>query len=184
MPDEAPQPPAAEPSVAAEDSLAARFAERVRLTALRRLRDRAAADDATQETLRRVSTALREGRVTNIAALPGFVFQTAVHVCQHHARSAGRESRALERLAADPSEARESPNPLDAMIAAERRTAVRVALEKLEPGDRDLLRVLYYEQAPTTDAAQRLRVSLEALRVRKHRALKRLAAYLKPGSDV
>ena len=43
----------------------------------------AEAEDVAQETLRRVLAALEAGRVANLEALPGFVFQTARHLCLH-----------------------------------------------------------------------------------------------------
>jgi RNA polymerase sigma-70 factor (ECF subfamily) len=166
--------PDVRPSI--EDDLASRYWDRVRLFAARRVRDAAAAEDVAQEVLRRVTEALREGRVNDPAALPGYVFKTALFVCLHHGRSAGREARALDRAA------RATPPAIDdaltVMIAAERRATVRLALERLTPEDRDLLRLVYFEQLATADVAQRLGVTPEALRVRKHRALKRLAQAL------
>lgn len=161
-----------------DHALAHQFRERLRLFALRRLGDAAAAEDVAQEVLRRVSLALRESRVENPAALPGFVFQTALHVCLQHHRSAGREARALSRFASDPSLAPVAVDPLAALIGGERRERVRRALDRLDRPDRLLLRMLYYELVEARDAAQRLGVTVEALRVRKHRALKRLGALL------
>jgi RNA polymerase sigma-70 factor (ECF subfamily) len=51
---------------------------------------------------------------------------------------------------------------------------VRRALETLEPSDRDLMRMLYYDQLDSAEAARRLGITTGALRVRKHRALERL----------
>jgi RNA polymerase sigma-70 factor (ECF subfamily) len=150
-----------------------RFWDRVRLFALRRTGDRVAAEDVAQETLRRVLVALREGRVQNLVALPSFVFQTALHVCQQHGRSAGREGRALLRLhgtTGDP----QGDDPLHQLIGEERRAEVRRALETMDRADQDLIRMLYYEQLDTAEAARRLGITTGALRVRKHRVLERL----------
>lgn len=168
----------------AEQTLADQYSERLRLFAMRRLGDLSAADDVAQETLGRVAAALRDGRVQDIAALPGFVFRTATHVCLQHLRSLGRESRALSRLAADPSERTEPDDPLTTVISEERRAEVRTALARLDVADRDLLHLLYFERVETAAAAVRLALTAEALRVRKHRALRRLAAILEePGSN-
>ena len=166
------------PPEPSETELVARFRDRIRLFAMRRVRDAAAAEDVAQETLRRVVEALRAGRVARLEALPGFVFQTAMHVCLHHRRSAAREARAFARLH-DGSDA--EPEPSDALadlVGAERRAAVRAALGRLASGDRELLGLFFYERLDTAEVARRLGATPAALRVRKHRALQRLAAAL------
>jgi len=168
----------AEATAPPEDrELAARFWERLRLFASRRLGDASLAEDLAQETLRRVSTALREGRLENPQALPAFVFQTARHLCLQRDRSAARESRALSRWRAEPSDEVEG-DALLGLLSEERRAAVRRALDGLEPKDHQLLKLLYYQDAATLDIARQLGISAEALRVRKHRALRRLAVLL------
>ncbi len=161
-----------------EVALVERYWERIRLFATRRLGDTSAADDVAQETIRRVVDALRAGRVNDLDALPGFVFQTARHICQQQARSATREARAFERLSSSTSEAGEQPDALAALISSERREEVRRALARLGDAERDLLCALYYAQAEPAELAARLGISDGALRVRKHRALKRLAELL------
>lgn len=173
-----PRPPAL---ATPESELTARFWDRIRLFAARRVNDAAAAEDIAQETMRRVIEALRSGRVQNAGAIAGFVFQTAKHVCMHAHRSAGREARAMRRLH-DPSDPDAvHPDPLARLVSEERRTRVRAALQTLSRDDRDLLRALYFEQVDTTELAERLGLATGALRVRKHRAVQRLAAALGAG---
>jgi RNA polymerase sigma-70 factor (ECF subfamily) len=160
-----------------ETALVHRFRERLRLFALRRLRDAAAAEDVAQETLRRVVEACRAGRLENPAALPSFVFQTAHHICLQHFRSSSREGRALLRLGGEDTHDPDS-HPLTTLIGDERRAAVREALGQLSAEDRDLLRMMYYEEMDSTALAERLGITTGALRVRKHRVLARLAAHL------
>ena len=160
-----------------EAGVVRQFRERLRLFALRRLRDSAAAEDVAQETLRRVMEACRAGRLQNRSALPSFLFQTAHHICLQHFRSSGREGRALQRLGSEDAHNPE-PHPLTTLIGDEQRTAVREALNRLGPEDRDLLRMMYYEETDTGVLAQSLGVTAGALRVRKHRVLTRLAALL------
>lgn len=157
------------------DGLAARFRERLRFFAARRVDSADLAEDVAQETLRRVTDALRAGRVREPDALPGFVFQTAQHVCQQHHRSAEREARSLVRLAdADADSASERPDQLSGIIAEERCRLVHRALVRLRDEDRDLLRQLYFVDLSPEALAARLGVTAGALRVRKHRALQRL----------
>lgn len=174
-------PPGPPASATPESELTARYWDRVRLFASRRVSDAAMAEDIAQETMRRVIEALRSGRVQNAGAIAGFVFQTAKHVCMHAHRSAGREARAMRRLH-DPSDPEGAhPDPLARLVSEERRIRVRSALQTLSPDDRDLLRALYFEQVDTTELAARLGLSPGALRVRKHRAMQRLAAALGAG---
>ena len=174
-----PGPPA--PLVPTESDLASRFWDRIRLFAARRVNDVAMAEDIAQETLRRVIDALRAGRVQNTEAIAGFVFQTAKHVCMHVHRSAGREARAMRRLH-DPSDAEPvRPDALAGLVSEERRARVRAALATLSADDRNLLRALYFDQLDTSELGEKLGLSPGALRVRKHRAVQRLAAALGAG---
>ena len=174
-------PPGGPASALPESELTARFWDRIRLFAARRVSDAAMAEDIAQETMRRVIEALRSGRVQNAEAIAGFVFQTAKHVCMHAHRSAGREARAMRRLH-DPSDPEGAhPDALTHLVSEERCARVRAALRTLSPDDRDLLRALYFDQLDTTDLAARLGLSPGALRVRKHRAVQRLAAALGAG---
>lgn len=156
--------------------LAERFTLRLRLFALRRLRDAAAAEDTVQEALREVLKALRAGRIANTEALPGFAFQTAKNLCMHHGRSAGRRQRALlefSRLSRADTE-----DPLLVLVQEERRAAVREALARLEKDDRELLALSFEEGLDAVEIGRRLGAAPGAVRVRKHRALRKLAALL------
>lgn len=165
--------------IADETQLAARFWNRIRYFALKRIRDTAGADDVAQETLRRVILALREARIQNPSSLPSFVLETAHHICLQHRRSADREARALERFVREEPSPAGDPDPLRSLISAERGAVVRAALDRLEAQDRELLRLLFYEDQDNSSVAERLRISQAALRVRKHRVLRRLAELLK-----
>jgi RNA polymerase sigma-70 factor (ECF subfamily) len=169
--------PHASGDVLDETTLVRQFRERLRLFALRRLRDSAAAEDVAQETLRRVLEACRAGRLENPSALPAFIFQTAQNICLQHFRSTSREGRALLRLSGEDHSQHET-HPLATLIGDERRKVVRKALAQLSPDDRELLRLVYYEETESDVLAQRLGVTPGALRVRKHRVLARLAALL------
>lgn len=173
---DAPAPTVPPPDLEAD--LVPRFWGRLRVFSSRRLGDAALAEDVAQETLRRVVEALRAGRVRDPVALPAFVFETARHICQQHVRTAGREARALARLGQGPPPEPRWPDALAALIAAERRFAVRRALSRLIPEEQHLLAGFYYEQLEAEELARRLGTTAGAVRVRKHRALKRLAALL------
>ena len=162
-----------------EAEIAGRFRERLCLFAARRVNDAAAAEDVAQETLRRVIDAMRAGRVANPVAFPAFVFQTARHVCLQSYRASGREGRAMHRLHHEHDAHRqEAPDPLAALVSEERANRVRDALGGLSPSDRELLRLLYHQDMQTADVASRLGLTREAVRVRRHRALRRLGELL------
>lgn len=165
---------------ALEANLSQQFRERLRAFGVRRLGDAALAEDLAQDVLARVTEALRNGKIDDLAALPGFVFQTATHVCLHHYRSRSREERALTRMAGmDPGRA--DPGPLDLLVTDEARREVRAALSELKPAERDLLRRFYFEDESGDVIARTLGVTASALRVRKFRALERLATVLAAG---
>jgi len=165
------------------DSLAAdvteRYLSQLRVFALRRLREVAAAEDAAQETLRRVLVALREGRVLDLQALPAYVFETARHVCAHHVR---RERRS-ERVHATSHEIRSSStsheDPLTALISSERARELRAVLAQLAPQDRELLRLTYVEGLSAELIAARLALTPGNVRVRRHRLQRDLARRLR-----
>jgi RNA polymerase sigma-70 factor (ECF subfamily) len=153
------------------------FRDRLRLFAARRLGDSAAAEDVAQEALRRALGAMQAGRIQNPAALPGFLFQTALHICMHRGRSAGRERRALQRFGAN-DQADRAQDPLAALISAERRSSVREALGKLEPDDRRLLEMTYRDELDSEEIGRELGLTAGAVRVRRHRAIRRLGELL------
>jgi RNA polymerase sigma-70 factor (ECF subfamily) len=97
-----------------------------------------------------------------------------LHICQQHARSAEREARGLVRMIGADGDA-ESPNALDGLVAEERRRGVHRALVRLRAEDRELLRLLYFQDLEPEEVARQLGLTPGALRVRKHRALQRLA---------
>lgn len=170
----------AAPESTAPTQLSEIYFDRLRVIAARRLGDWTLAEDAAQETLARVVEALGEGRLENAEALPGFVFQTARHVCQQWLRKRVRGRRAVVRFAR---EARSSTDEvaLWRLVSAERRAEVRRAVDRLSASDRDLLRMLFLDAVDPATAAARLGIEPGALRVRKHRALKRLQDLLEEG---
>lgn len=151
--------------------------QRLLYFAARRLRNWAEAEDVAQETIWRTLEALQDRRIENPAALPAFVFQTALHICQRRGRSAGRESRALRRFGASPEDTRED-DPLKSLISAERRASVRDAIARLDADDREVLTLSYSEALQTAEIARRLGLTEGNVRVRRHRALNRLAEIL------
>lgn len=153
-----------------------RFRNPLRLFAARRTGDWTAAEDIAQEALYRTLEALKAGRIRNPAALQGFLFRTATHICMHHGTSAGRKSRAMTRFSA--SAGQDAGDPLTDLISEERRAQVREAMEQLDEEDRIVLSLTYVEATSTSEIGRRLNLTEGNVRVRRHRALKRLAELL------
>jgi RNA polymerase sigma-70 factor, ECF subfamily len=160
--------------------IAEQYLPRLRVFAVRRLRDMAAAEDAAQETLRRVLEALREGRVRDLQALPAYVFETARHVCLHAIRDSNREAIAHAQFAALASQmATRGPNPLDTLLADERQRLAGRALSELDPLDRELIELSYGQLLSADEIASRLGLSANNVRVKRHRILRRIAVKLR-----
>jgi RNA polymerase sigma factor (sigma-70 family) len=141
-----------------------RFHARLLILGVRRLGNRA--------------EALAEDRLRDPGALPAFVYQTAVHVCQQSLRKRYRERNALHSYARESLEEGGVAPPLTDLIDDERRRVVRLALQSLAMEDRELLEQLYTRDTDPDRLARQLGITAGALRVRKHRALKRLSAAL------
>lgn len=136
--------------------LAPRFLERIRLFVLRRLGDVDAADDLARQTLDRVTEAVRSNQAGGPETVPAFVFQTVLALCGQHRPEPG------------PQQVSRFPGP-------ERLASVQRAIAGLRRDDRELLRLMYADDIEPEEIARRLSLSPGALRVRKHRALQRLA---------
>lgn len=156
-----------------------RLRDRLRLFAARRLRDWSEAEDVAQEALRRAFESLRSGKIENPDALPAFLFQTVVHICQHRSQSIGREAKALGQIASGPLPAAgRSSDPLESMISEERRRSVLRAMDQLSATDRVLLNLSYTESLNAEEIGLRLGLSAGNVRVRRYRALRRLCELL------
>lgn len=150
--------------------------ERLRLglqiMALRALGDPDAAEEVVQETLVRAWEAMRAGRPDDPEKLGAFVRGIARHVIadthRTRRRSPSLEAVHPEALGSD------RDNPLAALISAEERASVRLALSRLSAGDREILRLSFFEGLTPVAIAERLGEPALRIRKRKSRALGRL----------
>ena len=160
--------------------LSERLRPRLVTIACRILGDRAAAEDATQEAMRRCLESARGGRIADLQALPSFLLGVVRNVCRERRRSSVREGRALGRMAAESAgdETEALPSVLDRLISEERCTELNLALAELKSDERELLRLIYHEGREPDEIAAELKLKPGAYRVRKHRALQRLGEVL------
>jgi RNA polymerase sigma-70 factor (ECF subfamily) len=152
--------------------------ERLRLFAVRRIRNAGLAEEVAQDTIRVAWQAVRDGHVRDRQALPAFLFQTAKNICLHRFRSADRESRALAAFVGDGKEPSTDTDALTDLITRENAQRVRSALDSLPAAERELLRACFVDEEDSEAIARRLGTTPGALRVRKHRALRKLAELL------
>jgi len=125
-------------------------------------------EDVRQETMLRVLKALRQGSgVTHPERFGSFVNSVSNNVLLelHHKQS---KHPLIEEDAAEPYDDRVD---LDAaVITAERKRMVAAILNELSPKDRDILRLVFFEDKDRADISSQMKVPPEYLRVLLHRA--------------
>ena len=144
--------------------------------ALRRLRDRSAAEDVAAQTF---AVAWRRLDRMPPDALP-WLLGVARLVIQNETRSARRRSRLLARVIGQGA-TEVAPDHAD---SAGEHSAVLAALGRLGEGQREVLRLAAWEGMDARRAAQALGCSPAAYTVRLHRARRRLAKELAASGHV
>jgi RNA polymerase sigma-70 factor (ECF subfamily) len=135
-----------------------RHTNRIFAASFRILRDRAAAEDATQETFLKLWKNAAKWRPQGAKFETG-LYKVAMNVCLDKLRRRGREvsedsapERADGALLAD-----------ERLIADERRDAVRRAVETLPERQRAALALCHYQELSNIDAAAAMGISVEAI---------------------
>jgi RNA polymerase sigma-70 factor (ECF subfamily) len=154
---------------AAEAELARRFAPRVRLFGLRRLRDAAAAQDLVQEVLVTTVEALRAGRIQQPERLASFVLGACRMTIANQRRGERRRARLLAEFAHDLTPV---PDPAaDSMLDRDR---LADCLGRLPARDRTVVALTFYAERSADEIARELGTTAGNVRVLRHRALGRL----------
>jgi RNA polymerase sigma factor (sigma-70 family) len=139
--------------------------------AIRRLPNRAAAEDAAAETF-----AVAWRRRDSLPAEPmPWLYGIALRVVANQRRSGERRRRLGDRLEHEASSTAAAPEPADAL---DRRDAFARAFQLLNESEREVLRLVAWDGLGTREAASALGCSPAAFRVRLHRARRRLAKHL------
>jgi len=146
-----------------------------------RVRSPDAAEEIRQETFVRVLQALRrEGGLKHPERLGGFVYGVCDNVFLEWIKENGCPAQMNEGADDWP----DSRIDLDApLINEERRRLVEAVLAKLRTRDREVLRMVLYEEADKEEACQRLGVDEDYLRVLLHRATSRFRKALAKHAD-
>ncbi len=123
------------------------------------------ADDATAETFR-IAFERRAAFDHARGDVRPWLFGIATNVVRHHGRAEERRLRALGRLGADGATAAEPALPASPQVGA--------ALAALEPGDRDVVLLIAWEDLSYEQVAAALDIPLGTVRSRLHRACRLL----------
>jgi RNA polymerase sigma-70 factor (ECF subfamily) len=156
----------------AEAALCRRFAPRIRLFGLKRLRSEAAASDLVQDVLVLTLQKLRSGAVTEPERIASFVLGIARQMIIDARRNAGRRERLLDAFALDLEPANDEPNDEP---AGEPDTArLGDCLQALPERERSVLVMTFYDDCGAEVLSARLGLTPGNVRVIRHRGLRHL----------
>jgi RNA polymerase sigma-70 factor (ECF subfamily) len=154
--------------LSAEEQFCRRFAARIRLFGLKRLRDTAAAADLVQDVLILVLDKLRAGAVREPEQIASFVLGTARQLVIDSRRNTGRRTRLLDTFAQDLEPAE------DAAAHALDTDRLAHCLQRLAERERAVLVMTFYDDCPADELGVRLGLSPGNVRVIRHRGIERL----------
>jgi RNA polymerase sigma-70 factor (ECF subfamily) len=135
--------------------------------------------DVAQEVVIRALEVEPAPRFDHPHALRSYLWTAARRLLAEHLRRGKSATRQLEGSRADPlDQALQTSGGLEGVESADRADALSVALQLLEPEDRELLELYYYRSVDAAGIAQALGISPDAARTRVARARTSLARKL------
>ena len=140
-----------------------------------RVGDRGAVDDVMQEIA--VAAVRQRSPIADAAKLAPWLYRLAVRQTLLYRRRLGRQRRLAERFCQRVRPGEEDHrvlDPLDWLLADERRQLISQALERLPRRDVEVLLLKYTEDWSYRELANRLGLSESAVEARLHRARARL----------
>ena len=149
---------------------------------LARLAGPGEADDLSQETFARVSQALAGFR--GEAALSTWIYRIATNVAFDRARSPGFQLQARTAEPAALAALGAAPTIEQDIASREMSECVRDYVDQLPADYRTVVVLSELEELPDREIAEVLGISLEAAKIRLHRARVRLRQMLEQGCDV
>jgi RNA polymerase sigma-70 factor (ECF subfamily) len=156
----------------------------LRTVVLARVASAAAADDVMQEV---AAAAVEKGhQLRDPVRVAPWLYRLAVVAALQYRRRQGRGRKLVDRFAERhrPSEAdTREPDPLDWLLADERKALVRQALGRLRRRDAEILLLKYTEDWSYRQLAEHMGISESAVEARLHRArhkMRRALARLDP----
>jgi len=147
----------------------------LRTVVFARVGDHAAADDVMQDI---ATAAVDKGhQLRDPAKVAPWLYRLAVMAALQYRRREGRRrklvDRYVQRIPLAEHDVREA-DPLDWLLADERRSFVRQALERLPRRDAEILLLRYTEDWSYRQLAEHLGLSISAVEARLHRARQRM----------
>lgn len=136
-----------------------------------RLRNQAQVDDVRQETLLRVLTALKKRNSLQDAAKLGAFVNAVCNNLLFELYRRDSKQKTVDLEGHDPLDSRQDAE--SELVTEERRQGVRDVLRELPVKDRELLRLIFFEDAGRDDICRSFQVDREYLRVLVHRAKER-----------
>ncbi|MGO8750828.1 MAG: RNA polymerase sigma factor [Thermoguttaceae bacterium] len=140
-----------------------------------RLGEPQAVEDVMQEVS--VAAIRQHSPLADASKVAPWLYRLAVTQSLLYRRKQGRRRKLTgayaERIRPSEADTREQ-DPLDWLLADERRRMVRTALERLARRDREILLLKYSEDWSYKELAEHLGISQTALQARLHRARQRL----------
>jgi RNA polymerase sigma factor (sigma-70 family) len=138
---------------------------------------------AIDEVMQEVSLAAVRQRapLADASKVAPWLYRLAVTQALLYRRKRGRQRKLTDAYAqrTRPTEADlREPDPLDWLIAQERRQLVRVALERLPKRDAEILLLKYSEDWSYREVAEHLGTTASAVQTRLHRARQRMRSEL------
>ena len=155
---------------AAEGELVSVYRRGVFVIAVARTRDREAALDLTQEILIAILKALREGRLRESEKLAAFIQGTARNLINNYLRTKVRHAEV------ELSDEACGPDPVEELEFLERRRLVQRELESFSAIDRKILLLSLVDGHSLADVALKLKLSHDAVRARKSRAVRKITS--------
>jgi RNA polymerase sigma-70 factor (ECF subfamily) len=146
----------------------------LRTVVLARVGEASAVDDVLQEV---AATAIEKGHLLrDPASAAPWLYRLAVVAALQYRRRQGRRRKLIDRFARRQpvdSDSREA-DPLDWLLADERKALVRRALTSLPRRDAEILLLKYTEDWSYQQLAERLGLSTSAVEARLHRARQKM----------
>lgn len=146
------------------------FEGRLRIMLTQRVRDRETARDLTQEALLAALNAVRAGGLREPERLAAFVYGIGRNLANNYLR---RRQNAPAEVPLEP-DAFAASTPTDDGAEEERRRLAEQAVGSLPRQDRQILTLTLVEGLKPGAIAERLQMSVEVVRQRKSRALKKV----------
>jgi RNA polymerase sigma-70 factor (ECF subfamily) len=138
--------------------------------------DRPLSEDLVSETFCKALKALQTFKPQPDRPVIAWLYRIADNELKLYWRKQNRYR--FEALEDHPELRCDRPTAFDHVVQAEQQTQVRGALQQLSDSDRTLLEQHYFQYTSVSDLAVRLDVTVSAVKVRLHRARKKLRQQL------